>query len=144
MRFAFRMATALGLSFALSGCASSVVADPAASRDHPANPDAPGTPMAQPSDTLAIEAGTAPTTRPHAPAHGGEMGVMPMPGMSHGDAADMPAMTTTQPTAPSAAPSTQAAVYTCPMHSEVHADHPGDCPICGMKLVKKSPAGGES
>ena len=27
-----------------------------------------------------------------------------------------------------------ATVYTCPMHPDYHADHPGDCPICGMSL----------
>ena len=26
--------------------------------------------------------------------------------------------------------------YQCPMHPSVVQDHPGDCPICGMKLVK--------
>ncbi len=25
--------------------------------------------------------------------------------------------------------------YTCPMHHQIHADHPGECPICQMKLV---------
>jgi Cu(I)/Ag(I) efflux system membrane fusion protein len=25
--------------------------------------------------------------------------------------------------------------YTCPMHPSVRADKPGDCPICGMRLV---------
>lgn len=30
------------------------------------------------------------------------------------------------------------AVYTCPMHHEVISDKPGDCPKCGMALVKKS------
>lgn len=25
--------------------------------------------------------------------------------------------------------------YTCSMHPQVHLDHPGPCPICGMKLV---------
>jgi membrane fusion protein, copper/silver efflux system len=29
-----------------------------------------------------------------------------------------------------------AAVYQCPMHPAVVQDHPGECPICGMKLVK--------
>lgn len=28
-------------------------------------------------------------------------------------------------------------IYYCPMHIEYTSDHPGDCPICGMKLVKK-------
>jgi periplasmic mercuric ion binding protein len=27
--------------------------------------------------------------------------------------------------------------YTCPMHSDVHSDKPGKCPICDMALVKK-------
>ncbi len=27
--------------------------------------------------------------------------------------------------------------YTCPMHPQIIEDHPGTCPICGMKLVKK-------
>lgn len=27
--------------------------------------------------------------------------------------------------------------YTCPMHPEILQDHPGDCPLCGMKLVPK-------
>jgi len=30
--------------------------------------------------------------------------------------------------------------YQCPMHPQVIQDHPGDCPICGMKLVAM-PAG---
>jgi len=30
--------------------------------------------------------------------------------------------------------------YTCNMHPEVHLDKPGDCPICGMRLVKKEVA----
>jgi Cu(I)/Ag(I) efflux system membrane fusion protein len=28
--------------------------------------------------------------------------------------------------------------YTCPMHPQIMEDHPGNCPICGMALVKKS------
>lgn len=28
------------------------------------------------------------------------------------------------------------AYYTCSMHPQVHLDHPGSCPICGMKLIK--------
>jgi Heavy metal binding domain len=25
--------------------------------------------------------------------------------------------------------------YTCPMHPQYKSDHPGDCPLCGMRLV---------
>lgn len=32
--------------------------------------------------------------------------------------------------------STEKIVYTCTMHPEVRSDKPGDCPKCGMKLVK--------
>lgn len=34
--------------------------------------------------------------------------------------------------------SAQKAVYTCPMHPQYTADRPGDCPICGMRLVLRS------
>lgn len=28
--------------------------------------------------------------------------------------------------------------WTCPMHPQIHQNHPGECPICHMKLVKVS------
>ena len=28
--------------------------------------------------------------------------------------------------------------YTCSMHPQVHEEHPGNCPICGMKLIAVS------
>jgi Cu(I)/Ag(I) efflux system membrane fusion protein len=28
------------------------------------------------------------------------------------------------------------AYYTCSMHPQIHEEHPGNCPICGMKLIK--------
>lgn len=35
-------------------------------------------------------------------------------------------------------------VYYCPMHPSVQSDHPGNCPICGMALVKRTaPAAGQ-
>jgi membrane fusion protein, copper/silver efflux system len=33
----------------------------------------------------------------------------------------------------------EAVRYTCPMHPSVVADHEGDCPLCGMKLVAAAP-----
>ena len=29
-------------------------------------------------------------------------------------------------------------IYTCPMHPEVQSSNPGNCPKCGMTLVKKT------
>lgn len=36
--------------------------------------------------------------------------------------------------------------WTCPMHPQVHTEHPGECPICHMKLVqvKAKPQGDEA
>jgi Cu(I)/Ag(I) efflux system membrane fusion protein len=40
------------------------------------------------------------------------------------------------PAAPGAAAAQQPDKWQCPMHPSIVQDHPGDCPICGMKLVK--------
>jgi Cu(I)/Ag(I) efflux system membrane fusion protein len=34
--------------------------------------------------------------------------------------------------------------YTCSMHPQIHEDHPGNCPICGMKLIKVELTGSNS
>jgi Cu(I)/Ag(I) efflux system membrane fusion protein len=39
---------------------------------------------------------------------------------------------------PVAATTKNAIKYTCPMHPQILEDHPGNCPICGMTLVKKT------
>jgi membrane fusion protein, copper/silver efflux system len=36
------------------------------------------------------------------------------------------------------------AYYTCSMHPQVHEEHPGNCPICGMKLIKVELTGSDS
>jgi membrane fusion protein, copper/silver efflux system len=43
--------------------------------------------------------------------------------------------------APPSAPAAAKDQYQCPMHPTIVQDHPGDCPICGMKLVKLDGAG---
>jgi len=37
-----------------------------------------------------------------------------------------------------------AVIYTCPMHPQIIRDKPGNCPICGMALVKKETGGAKS
>lgn len=39
---------------------------------------------------------------------------------------------------PEASPAT-AALYVCPMHSDVTSSKPGECPRCGMQLVRSAP-----
>ena len=34
-------------------------------------------------------------------------------------------------------PQVQSVTYTCPMHPEIQANSPGNCPECGMKLIKE-------
>jgi len=48
-------------------------------------------------------------------AHAGHEGPAPQGGHEHGE---------------------PGVVYSCPMHADVVSDHPGQCPRCGMKLVK--------
>lgn len=45
-----------------------------------------------------------------------------------------PAPAAGPPTAPEK-PAAPKPLYQCPMHPTITADHPSDCPICGMKLV---------
>lgn len=41
---------------------------------------------------------------------------------------------------------TVVAYWTCPMHPQIHSEHPGECPICHMKLVqvKTNPDGNKA
>jgi Heavy metal binding domain len=53
---------------------------------------------------------------------------------------EKPAPSQPSRTEPSPVSSATATIFTCPMHPEVHETKPGNCPICGMTLVKKPPA----
>jgi Heavy metal binding domain len=46
---------------------------------------------------------------------------------------------TTKPTPATPKPAPAVTIYTCPMHPEVTSDKPGNCPKCGMSLVKRAP-----
>jgi hypothetical protein len=127
----------------LVACVSTNVDVP---RDHPANPSAP---VAQVALTPALTT-TVSTTEEAVPEaqqhggheqHGGHDQHGPTPSAS-------PATPATGSAAAAAAPSKQAdkpaaEVWTCPMHAEVVKSGPGQCPICGMNLVKRAPGKGK-
>ncbi|MEO7167017.1 MAG: heavy metal-binding domain-containing protein [Chthoniobacterales bacterium] len=122
-------------------------------------------PVSNPADPHAAEAGTAPlrpkllaTSRTFVSPQADDRvqkakqmdmskmkdGAMQheMAGMSH-QGHDMSGMQMQPAPAASPAPSVAAsgkAYFTCPMHPEIHEAGPGQCPECGMTLVKKSGA----
>jgi len=99
------------------------------SPDHPGNPDAhPG--QVAPSTALRKEFRLAENSAPVNSPHAGHERYSATPAPTAGEAS--------QPS--SAAPSQQTPdgiTYVCPMHPEVVRKEPGECPICGMKLVPK-------
>jgi CopA family copper-resistance protein len=54
------------------------------------------------------------------------------------DMKDMPGMKMPMPKKETQKPTAGKVIYTCPMHPEVQMDKPGNCPKCGMTLVKKT------
>ena len=103
----------IALLIAIPGCVSTSLDLP---RDHPANPRAPTLPLALSNPLQAGSAVPAPTPD-SAAAHTGH---------DHGAA---------QQSKPEAGE-----VWTCPMHPEVVRSGPGQCPVCGMNLVKRAKA----
>ncbi len=61
-------------------------------------------------------------------------GSNPKPKSSNQNQGAAQSKTTTRDNQPA---NNQAVTYTCPMHPEIHAAKPGNCPKCGMKLVKE-------
>ena len=114
----------------------------------------PPPPVSNPADAHAPEAATAPL-RPTllatshtflSPAAGDREQAakqMDMSKMKHGSSDkgtmrdEMPGMSEMSKEAAVPAPETY---YTCPMHAQIKEGKPGNCPICGMTLVKKSAA----
>jgi hypothetical protein len=121
----------------LVACVSTNVDVP---RDHPANPAAPVTQVAL-TPTLATTVSTTEQAAPEAHQHGGHdqhdghdpHGSTSAPSASPAAPASAPAAARKQADNPAAE------VWTCPMHPEVAKSGPGQCPICGMNLVKRAP-----
>lgn len=100
------------LPFLLYACASATGSFQPLDSNHPASPEAPELPIADPSAFLAMEGA-------------------PAMGHSSMSPAESPADTMTP---------TSTGAYVCPMHAEVSSDQPGRCSKCGMKLVPRENA----
>ncbi|HZL37996.1 MAG TPA: heavy metal-binding domain-containing protein [Tepidisphaeraceae bacterium] len=142
-----------GLAAALLvGCAAEPPVRPLAMND-PSNPNAPEAPMPASSDTLAMNKSSdnqssmsqdAGGMSPDMPDMKHDMPSMnhDMPGMNHNmSGMDMRGMKGMHDMPGMPPPATRAAdaheLYTCKMHPKVISDKPGNCPICGMRLIKK-------
>lgn len=122
------------LALGVAACVETTLDTPT---HHPANPSAsPGAPVQPPAAlssgfdpfvAYANEAEPEPAASGHDHSHGAE----PAPAIATSGTASSPS---------ARAPANDAVVYTCPMHPEIIRNAPGNCPICGMKLVPKKPS----
>ncbi len=139
---AFELAVATALLTSASGCVSTSLDVP---RDHPANPAASTAPLVV-SQALAappVEPQQATQTAAAAgPQHDHEHAEHHHPPPSSEGTSPQAAQPTSSATPPSAASSKAPAadIWTCPMHPQVVKSGPGQCPICGMNLVKRMKA----
>jgi hypothetical protein len=106
--------------------------------DHPASVDAPEAPYTpSPSPLAGDRTDSSPTSAPEVTGTGHAHH-----GPSSQSAATSSAGATMMGEQPAAQPQQAAATYTCPMHADVVQSAPGECPKCGMRLVKRPSSGG--
>jgi hypothetical protein len=121
----------------IGGCASTS-SSTSLQPDHPASVDAPEAPYTpSPSALAGDRTDSSPTSAPEAAGTGHAQH-----GPSSQPAAISSAGTTMMGEQPAAQPQQEGATYTCPMHADVVQSAPGECPGCGMRLVKRPSSGG--
>ncbi len=121
---------------AISGCAVNLPPPPAS---NPADAHAPETATAPLRPTLLATSRSF--LAPAADDREAPAKQMDMSQMKHG-ASDMGTMQHEMHgrSKEAQAPAPAETYYTCPMHPEIKETKPGNCPICGMTLIKKSAA----
>ena len=125
----------------MGGCMAGRMTPAPLSPDHPASVDAPQAPYV-PSRSVLVEDRTGafpgPASKPTSADRSHEHHEMPTQPAGTGG---MGAMQMGNP--PATQPQKSEATYTCSMHPEVVRDGPGDCPKCGMPLMrqKQQPVG---
>jgi heavy metal-binding protein len=109
----------------INGCAAQPDLNPYLGSD-PGNPESPESAVVDLPQPLSLNSPT------------------PAAGAEKTDASRQPDLTATRPTGSArpetnatSSPTTSGEQYTCKMHPQVVSTHPGNCPICGMKLVLK-------
>ena len=112
----------------LSGCAANPL--PSLSANHPANASGPSAPPPAASEGFTTPAANASSIATLTNAGMTTSGIQMAPGAMQQHVGPSGAASPTASPAPAVK-----AIYTCPMHPEIHSDKPGKCPICGMNLV---------
>ena len=133
----FRIASLLAVAALVVGCAAQPEVKAPSAVD-PANPQAPVAPVGSLASPLTLEA--PPATGSGASSHGQDMPGMDMKGMDMSRMSNMQHGSAPAESGPATRPATRPTFYTCKMHPQVISDHPGNCPICGMKLIPKAGA----
>jgi hypothetical protein len=85
---------------------------------------------------IAACSSSGPVPRVEASVHAHDEPAPPAPALQP-DEFDAAAPVSVAEAAKAAGPAEATALYACPMHPEVTSDKPGQCPKCGMTLVKR-------
>ena len=104
---------------------------------HPASPSASEAVTPPAHRMLTLDATTRATRERFAAVEGAQQSQPAMQQHEMHNMQNMPGMQHGATMGGGSEQSSGKAAYTCVMHPQVQLDHPGNCPICGMKLVEK-------